>query len=86
MKVKDFLELEEKSRKESEQNFFDLLKKFKEESGWSYQKLANHLGVHCQTVVCWFLKGSNPSPMARERIRKFLRSIERSKQRYEARR
>lgn len=70
----------------NKKNYFDLLKKFRKESGWSYQKLANHLGVHNRTVMAWFIKGANPSPMAKERIRKFLRSIERSKQKYEARR
>jgi len=62
-----------------EKSDLEFLKKFKKTSGWSYCKLANHLGIHYQTVINWFLKRSNPSPMALERIQKFLKSIERSK-------
>ncbi|MBA7520827.1 hypothetical protein ES705_12926 [subsurface metagenome] len=68
-----------------EKGDLELLKKFKKVSGWSYQKLASHLGIHYQTIIAWFLDQTYPSPMARDRIRKFLRSIERSKQKYEAR-
>jgi len=61
------------------ENYLELLKEFKKSSGWSYHKLSNHLGVHYQTVISWFLEQRNPSPMALERIRKFLKSVEKSK-------
>lgn len=54
------------------------LKEFKKKSGWSYNRLAIALGIHYQTVSVWFVKDIDPSPMAKERIRKFLRSIEKS--------
>jgi len=48
------------------------LKKFKERSGWSYEKLAGHIGVHSQTLMNWMKGNYKPSPMAREKIRRFL--------------
>lgn len=45
---------------------------FKKKSGWSYQKLANEIGVHYQTVIAWFTKGAKPSPLAKKAIRRFL--------------
>jgi len=61
------------------ENYLNELKEFKKSSGWNYQKLSNHLGLHSQTVVWWFTGKRNPSPMAIEKIKKFLRSIKRSR-------
>jgi len=61
-----------------EKNDLERLKEFKKKSGLSYHRLANHLGVHYQTVISWFTRGATPSPMANERIQKFLRSIEKA--------
>lgn len=63
----------------NEENYVKLLKKFKKSSGWSYHKLSNHVGVHYQTIVDWFAGKTNPSLMALEKIKKFLKSVERSR-------
>jgi len=55
------------------------LKEFKETSGWSYHELSNHLKVHYQTVISWFSGERNPSPRSLKRIKKFLRSVGRSR-------
>lgn len=62
-----------------ENNEIERLKEFKKSSGWSYQKLSNHIGVHSQTVVGWFIGRRSPSLLALEKLQKFLRSIERSR-------
>ena len=62
-----------------ENNEIERLKEFKKSSGWSYQKLSNHIGVHAQTVVGWFIGRRSPSLLALEKLQKFLRSIERSR-------
>jgi len=61
-----------------EKNDLDRLKDFKKSSGWSYHKLSNHIGVHYQTVISWFLGSRSPSLLASEKLRKFLRSVEKS--------
>lgn len=48
------------------------LVEYKEKSGWSYEKIAIHMGVHSQTIVFWLTGKTQPSPMAREKIRTFL--------------
>lgn len=63
-----------------ERNELEHLKEFKKESGLSYQKIAEHLGISIQTVYFWFSGKFNPSPLAREKIRKLLRAAERAKQ------
>lgn len=47
------------------------LKKIKEENNWSYQKLAQELNVHYQTVIGWF-RGVNPSNLSKRIIRQYL--------------
>jgi transcriptional regulator with XRE-family HTH domain len=49
------------------------LKRIKKERRWSYKRLAEELGVHEQTLKNWFLGIYKPSPLARERIRVFLK-------------
>ena len=63
-----------------EKNELEHLKEFKKESGLSYQKLADNLGIHYQTIIYWFTGRFNPSPLAKEKIRKLLRAVERAKQ------
>ncbi|MBA7614390.1 hypothetical protein ES703_21654 [subsurface metagenome] len=48
------------------------LRLFKERSGWSYGKIGLRMGLHPQTIQFWFGKQHQPSPMAREKIQKFL--------------
>lgn len=48
------------------------LRKFKQKSGWSYEKIGLRMGVHHQSVVFWLGGQYRPSPMAREKIVKFL--------------
>lgn len=61
-----------------ENNDLERLKEFKKSSGWSYHKLSNHIGVHYQTVVGWFIGKRSPSLLAAEKIQKFLKSVERA--------
>lgn len=61
----------------NEKNYLELLREFKKSSGWSYHKLSNHVGVHYQTIVGWLAGKCDPSLMALDRIKKFLRSVER---------
>lgn len=48
------------------------LMEFKEKSGWSYQKIANLMGVNTQSVINWIRGKAEPSSMAREKIQRFL--------------
>ena len=48
------------------------LMEFKEKSGWSYQKIANLMGVNTQSVINWIRGKADPSAMAREKIQRFL--------------
>jgi len=50
----------------------DMLKKFKEKSGWSYDKISKEIGVHHQTIQGWFSGKYNPSQLARKALRSFL--------------
>ena len=48
------------------------LREFKRKSRWSYKKIGSRMGVHPQTIVFWITGKYRPSPMAREKIQKFL--------------
>ena len=61
-----------------EKNDVERLKDFKKSSGWSYHKLSIHIGVHNQTIYGWLFGRRNPSLLASEKLRKFLRSVEKS--------
>lgn len=50
----------------------EALKKFKKDSGWSFQKIADLMGVDVQSVFNWFKGSFGPSRMAKEKIRRFL--------------
>ena len=49
------------------------LRKFKEKSTWSYEKIGSRMGVHPQTVVFWLTGKHKPSKLALNMIRKFLK-------------
>lgn len=49
-----------------------MLIEFKKKSGWSYERIARELGVHSQTVQAWFSEKYKPSPLAKEKIERFL--------------
>jgi len=48
------------------------LREFKKDSGWSYQKIANLLGVHYQTLIFWLNETYKPSKHLRPKIEEFL--------------
>lgn len=50
------------------------LKSFKKRSGWSYQKISVHMGIHSQTIYFWLAGKYQPSDLALEKLRAFLRS------------
>lgn len=49
-----------------------MLRDFKEESGWSYEKIAREIGVTQRSVILWLKHDKRPMPLAREAIRAFL--------------
>ncbi|MBA7611053.1 hypothetical protein ES703_18269 [subsurface metagenome] len=49
------------------------LDSFKKRSGWSYQKISNHMKIHPQTIYNWLNGKHAPSDIAMDRLRKFLR-------------
>jgi len=53
-------------------NELEMLKKFKEKSGWSYEKIAQNIGVHSQTIQGWFSGKYKPSQLAKKALRSFL--------------
>ena len=54
------------------QDELDLLKDFKEKSGWSYDRISKEVGIHYQTVQSWFIGKYRPGNLARKAIREFL--------------
>jgi len=50
----------------------EMLRKFKNESGWSFEKIAREIGVSHQSVMAWLNKGVKPNPLARKAIKAFL--------------
>jgi len=56
-----------------ESNDVERLRKFKKDMGYTYAKLAKELRVHWRSVYNWLAGKSKPSPMAKERIKKFLK-------------
>jgi len=49
----------------------EMLKKFKQKNGWSYERIAHEIGVHSQAVQAWF-RGAKPNNLSRKAIRAFL--------------
>ena len=55
-----------------ELNEVEMLRKFKKDSGYSYDRLSKELGVHYRTVYLWMSGKSKPSNMAKRIIRQFI--------------
>ena len=56
-----------------ESNDVERFKKFKKDSGYSYDKLSKALGVHHRTVYQWLSGKTKPSPMGGRCIKEFLK-------------
>lgn len=50
------------------------LKRFKERTGWSYQKISNLMGIHSQTIFYWISGKYQPLKDSRRAIRAFLKN------------
>lgn len=48
------------------------LRRFKEKSGWSYEKIGLRMGIHSQTIVFWLTGKHKPSKLALNALRSFL--------------
>ena len=55
-----------------ELNEVEMLRKFKKDTGYSYDRLSKELGVHYRTVYLWMSGKSKPSNMAKRIIRQFI--------------
>ena len=51
----------------------ELLRKFKEKSGWSYEKIAREIGVSMLSVQNWISGKFKPSRLAEKEINFFLK-------------
>ena len=51
----------------------ETLRSFKERSGWSYNKISALMGIHSQTIYFWLAGRHEPSDLALEKIKTFLR-------------
>ena len=49
------------------------LRRFKEKSGWSYEKIGLRMGIHSQTIVFWLTGKHNPGKLALKELRLFLK-------------
>ena len=56
-----------------ESNDIETLRRIKKDMGYSYDKLGKIMGVHYRTVYQWLAGKAKPSPMGKERIKKFLK-------------
>ena len=56
-----------------ESNDVEKLRQFKKDMGYNYAKLGKMMKVHWRSVYGWISGKHKPSPMAAERIRKFLK-------------
>ena len=52
-------------------NEVERLKKFKEWSGWSYDRISKEIGAHHQTVLSWLTGKKKPGGLSRKAIREF---------------
>jgi len=52
------------------------LKNFKKRSGWSYQKISTHMGIHSQTIYFWLTGKFKPSDLAKDKIKQFLNNYD----------
>ena len=53
-------------------NEAELLRVFKEKSGWSHDRLSKEIGVHHQTIQGWLTGKKKPRGLSRKAIREFL--------------
>ncbi len=53
-------------------NEVEELKKFKNKSGWSYDRISKEIGAHHQTVLSWLTDKKKPGGLSRKAIRDFL--------------
>ena len=60
-------------KKKAEVPELEKLRSFKDRSGWSYQKISNHMGIHSQTIYFWLSGRYRPSSLAIDKLREFLR-------------
>jgi len=54
-------------------NELEALKKLRKKRGLTYQQIADDLGIHVQTVKNWFGGYCKPSPLAKEKIKVYLK-------------
>ena len=50
----------------------EMLREFKNKSGWSFEKIAREIGVSHQTTMAWINHNAKPHPLAQKAIRAFL--------------
>ncbi len=62
--------------KKKESKEIQLLREFKKDSGWSYLKLGNAIGVNGMTVYNWFRGKQEPSTIAKKLIKHFILEYE----------
>ena len=51
-----------------------MLRRIKTRKGYTYEEMADAMGVSLWTVFRWLHKKSNPSPMAKEKINAYIHS------------
>ena len=59
-------------KKKTESKEIQLLREFKKETGWSYNKMGSAIGVNGMTVYNWLRGHQEPSDMAKKLIRQFI--------------
>jgi transcriptional regulator with XRE-family HTH domain len=60
------------TQKKRQSKELELLRAFKKESGWTYVRIGNAMGVNPMSVYHWLRGTRAPSPMARRVIRAFV--------------
>lgn len=57
-------------------NDIEMLRRIKTRKGYTYEEMADAMGVSLWTVFRWLRKIRKPSPMAKERIGDYIRKEE----------
>ena len=55
-------------------NDIEMLRRIKTRKGYTYEEMADAMGVSLWTVFRWLRKIRNPSPMAQEKINAYIHS------------
>ena len=55
-------------------NDIEMLRRIKTRKGYTYEEMADAMGVSLWTVFRWLRKIRKPSPMAKEKINAFIHS------------